>query len=90
MALIWTSLVLLITVTVMLYGFARMIEERQQAEVLAGNTYQVYRLGDTGLVAEFDTDWEAEAYVDEHYLENLYISYPEERFEAHLKAIRQQ
>ena len=73
------------------YSTYQAAKEAEQARELAGRTYQIYHTGSTGLVAEFNTDWEAEAYVDEHGLgTGLYISYPEDRFKACLKALRQQ
>lgn len=70
------------------YSFLKMAEEAKQALDEAGDMYHVCRAEDDSLVAMFDTDWQAEAYLDEHYTEDLYISSPEERFEAALKKIR--
>ena len=51
-----------------------------QASAEAGDTYQVCDKSGK-VVAEFSTDWEAEAYVDDHCTEGLIISKPDDRFE---------
>ena len=87
---IWISVVVLATLLAVVYGLLKMWEEKQQALEEAGDMYQVIDVNTGTVVAEFDTDWLAEAYIDDHYPELLYISLPEERFKAALKRIRQQ
>ena len=88
--MIWAITIVLVSVLAIVYGLLKMWEEKQQALEEAGDDYQVIDEKTGVVVAEFDTDWLAEAYIDDHYPELLYISLPEERYKAALKRIRQQ
>lgn len=87
--MIWAITIVLVSVLAIMYAFLKMTEECGQALEIAGDQYQVFN-EEGKVVAEFDTDWLAEAYIDDHYPEVLYISYPEERYAVALKRIRQQ
>lgn len=78
--MIWAITIVLVSVLAIVYAFLKMTEEANQALEEAGDDYQVIDEKTGQIVYSCSTDWQAEAYIDDHYDETLYISSPEDRY----------
>ena len=64
--MIWAITIVLVSVLAIVYAFLKMTEEANQALAEAGDDYQVIDEKTGQIVYSCSTDWQAEAYIDDH------------------------